>query len=83
MSGLFRDRAAPRNIATALINRLWEIILKEKLSVYELEHISGYSRRTIHAWLYQGRTPTLPAFNDIVESLGYEIKIEKKQNDTE
>lgn len=53
--------------------------LKQKLSIAELSKLSNVSNRTIENWEYRGIEPTLDNYVKVLNALGYELKIIKKE----
>lgn len=58
---------------------LTKIRKAEKISQKELARRTGYSQQAISRIEKKVHIPTLKSLTDIVEAMGYELKIEKKE----
>lgn len=68
------------NNDTELINRLVEIRKSEKVSQSELAKMIGSKQQVISRLEKNEHSPSLKLFYSMVNALGYELQIVKKQN---
>lgn len=78
-----KDMAAPTfyvsNSDTELIDRLIEIRKKENISQAEIARLTGSKQQAISRLEKKEHSPSLKLFYNIVNALGYEVQIVKKQ----
>ena len=66
------------------IKKLFKKVLTEReMSFAELSQKSGVSARTIQEWYYHDREPSMFAVEKVLTTLGYELKIEKIEEEEE
>lgn len=68
------------NSDTELIDRLVEIRKKENVSQSELAKMVGSKQQAISRLEKNEHSPSLKLFYNMVDALGYELQIVKKQN---
>jgi len=64
-----------------LILRLVELVDADERSVIEIMEYAGVGVRTYQGWRRGGFAPILPLFHAVLNTLGYELKIVKKEID--
>lgn len=52
---------------------------KQRISIRELAELSGVNQRTISNWEYSGIMPTIENFQKVLNALGYDLRIVKKE----
>ena len=62
-----------------LIGEMISLRKKEKITQKELARITGNSQQVISRIETMQNVPTLKVFNNILNALGYELRIEKKK----
>ena len=62
-----------------LIGEMISLRKKEKITQKELARITGNSQQVISRIGTMQNVPTLKVFNNILNALGYELRIEKKK----
>ena len=62
-----------------LIGEMISLRKKEKITQKELARITGNSQQVISRIETMQTVPTLKVFNNILNALGYELRIEKKK----
>ena len=62
-----------------LISEMISLRKKEKITQKELARITGNSQQVISRIETMQNVPTLKVFNNILNALGYELRIEKKK----
>lgn len=62
-----------------LIGKVKGVILNSKLSFKKISDLSKVSNRTIEKWIYKGVMPSLDKAEKVLNALGYELKIVKKE----
>ena len=62
-----------------LIGEMISLRKKEKITQKELARITGNSQQVISRIETMQNVPTLKVFNNILNDLGYELRIEKKK----
>lgn len=51
---------------------------RQRMSMRELSELSGITVGTLKHWEYSGVMPTVDNFQKVIEALGYELHIVKK-----
>lgn len=78
-----KDMVAPTfyvcNSDTELIDRLIEIRKKENISQAEIARLTGSKQQAISRLEKKEHSPSLKLFYNMVNALGYEVQIVKKQ----
>lgn len=63
-----------------MVNFFKEERKRQRMSIRELSELSGVSISTINKWEYCGVIPPIDKFQKVLNALGYELVISKKEN---
>ncbi|MCI8459417.1 MAG: helix-turn-helix transcriptional regulator [Clostridia bacterium] len=63
-----------------MVEFLQEERKRQHVSIKTLSKLSGVGEGTIGNWIYCGFTPTLDNFQKVLNALGYDLSIVKKEN---
>lgn len=64
---------------TAPIQALYDAMYESGLTFAEVESLSGVSDTAIGGWFYQGKQPKINVYCAVVEALGYEIQLTRRE----
>jgi len=66
-----------------LMQDLYDKVIATGMTYPQLEAVSGYTPYTFSRWFAQGHTANLEALIAVAESVGYEVKLVKKDGSDE
>lgn len=72
-----KPRRAPATTAIPIVRTAFGVFDAQRKQLADIRHVAG---TTVKEWRHGRRDPTLPAFLEFVDELGYELlMVEKRQ----
>ena len=59
---------------------IWHEVVDRNLSMKSLGAVSGVDAKTIRAWFKSPRSPNLASIIAVLQALGFELKVEKRDD---